>query len=484
MSETQFSVKRYLTGVACERKLWFRYHTEREPEDRKPSWKFNYQKADVYHFARQLFPGGIRISDDWNLAVDQTRDAISKKSPALFEATFTSEKYRIRCDILEKNETGWTVYKVKAATRFYDRYAEELTIQVYVARENGVNISRVVLLTINPDATVNDPETLFTHHDLTNKVMGRLDFVKGRMDLFWAIPDQQTPPSVRKSYLCLDCYAMKHCWEPVPELPVFFLPGLGALQIDVLNEHQSFDMKKLPADLHLNPRQKEILAATLENKEILDQGKLNSWLDQLIYPLYFIDFEADCPPYPKYTGTKPFDLIPYQFSLHILHEDGRLEEKMFLHTEDSDSRIPFVEALLEFVGPVGTIIVYNKLFEQKVIQDQMNWFPDFAEQLKPFAERMWDLHAVVSECYYHPGFHGRTSLKQILPVLVPELTYHDLQVQSGLETQLMWNAMIRMGPSAERDKMKTDLEAYCRMDTLGMVKVLEKLRGKVISGKL
>ncbi|MCK6601760.1 MAG: DUF2779 domain-containing protein [Bacteroidetes bacterium] len=475
MTDSRLTVKKILSGNTCRRKLWFKPRSSQPAEEPRPFWKISHQKSGIYRKARALFPGGIRQPDDWTEGAESTRTALAEKAGPVYEAVFVTETLKVRCDILVPEPEGWAVYKVKSATRIYDRYVEELAVQALAARENGVFFSRLVVLTINPLCGYGDEASLFIHHDVTRKVFARLDSLREKLDSYRAIPEAPAPPDAPRGYFCSECTYLEACWEDLPRHPFYHLPGLHQLQLELVNEQSAWDLEAVSRLGGLTPVQQEVLASALTGKPVIRREILSGWMNKLVFPVFFIDFEADCPPAPKFPGTRAFDLIPYQFSLHILQEDGRLEEKSFLHTEDSDSRPGFIQALLEWTGETGTLVVYNQLFEQKVIEDQARWFPGFADRLLALVPRLWDLHQMVSEGYYHPGFHGRTSLKQVLPVLVPDLTYSGLNVKSGLDTQLMWNSVIRMPPSEEKDRFVADLISYCRMDTLGMVRVLQTL---------
>jgi predicted RecB family nuclease len=174
---------------------------------------------------------------------------------------------------------------------------------------------------------------------------------------------------------------------------------------------------------------------------------------------------------------RPYDQLPFQWSVHVLRQPrAEPEHHEFLATDASDPRREFIESLCNALGEGGNIVVYSA-FESQRLSELAGWLPEFAGRINKIQRRLWDLLPVVRNNVYHPAFAGSYSLKNVLPALVPEMTYESMPVANGQEAGLAWEALIRGGlDQSERDRIRKALLDYCGQDTLAMVKLLDKLR--------
>jgi hypothetical protein len=194
------------------------------------------------------------------------------------------------------------------------------------------------------------------------------------------------------------------------------------------------------------------------------------------HPIHFLDFETCNPALPIIPNTRPFQSIPFQWSLHVLPKRGALRHREYLHADRSDPREPFARALLEALGEEGTIVVYSD-FEARVIRELADALPRLGEPLLATLARMLDLHAVIQTHYYHPGFHGSFSIKQVLPVVVSDLSYDDLEIREGSQAALAFIEMTDpQAPPDTRARRRDALLAYCRLDTQAMVRLYQTLK--------
>jgi len=180
------------------------------------------------------------------------------------------------------------------------------------------------------------------------------------------------------------------------------------------------------------------------------------------------------PAIPRYTGTRCYDTIPFQFSMHSEDSDGNVSHREFLQTDDSDPRRPLAEALLDAAGDDGTICVYSG-FERRVIKALSRDLPDLSPELDALLERLWDLLKVVQRNYYHPDFHGSFSIKQVLPVLVPAMSYEDLTIGDGREASAAYQISLDCDDPQERQRIHDALRRYCGQDTLAMLELRHAL---------
>jgi predicted RecB family nuclease len=201
----------------------------------------------------------------------------------------------------------------------------------------------------------------------------------------------------------------------------------------------------------------------------------------LKYPLYFMDFETVNPAIPRFKGMRPYQQIPFQWSVHILKEaGGEPEHHEFLATDANDPRREFITSLLPILGKSGSIVVYCQAFEERRLAELATWFPEFAERIKKIQSRLWDLLPVIRNNVYHPAFAGSYSLKYVLPALVPQLTYVGMQVADGQAAGITWESLGRgCLDQSERKITRKALLDYCALDTEAMVRLVEQLRSFV-----
>ena len=204
---------------------------------------------------------------------------------------------------------------------------------------------------------------------------------------------------------------------------------------------------------------------------------LETVLSKVSYPMRYLDFESFNPAIPRYAGSRCYDAIPFQFSMHVEDESGDHSHREFLWTEQGDPRRPLAEALLDAAGEAGTICVYSG-FERTVIKALSRELPDLSVALDALLERLWDLLKVVQGNYYHPDFHGSFSIKQVLPVLVQGMGYEHLSIGDGREASAAYQNSLACGDADERRSIHDSLRQYCRQDTLAMLELRRALAEK------
>ena len=204
-------------------------------------------------------------------------------------------------------------------------------------------------------------------------------------------------------------------------------------------------------------------------------NNLRESLRQIRFPASFLDFEAMNAAIPVYVGTRPFQTVPFQWSLHVREADGGLRHCAFLAEGVKDPREELITNLLKAVPSQGTIVAYSN-YEQRVLRDLALAFPQWEEPLLALCDRVVDLYRLVRECYYHPDMRGSFSIKAVLPVLVPDLSYGDLEIAEGRAAAGAFARSIAADtPEDERATIRESLLAYGKRDTEAMVRVYEAL---------
>ncbi len=296
---------------------------------------------------------------------------------------------------------------------------------------------------------------------------------------------QPQPPSVEPNVECTSpyyCEFYDHCHPVWPDGDVRSLPIAGC-KIEALRSEGITLIDQLPSQIvlkeHFHLTKKECkFALGAKEKGVRIAPELAAELGALRYPLYFMDFETVFPALPLFAGLRPYDQLPFQWSVHLLNEPGAEPKHYeFLATDTNDPRRKFITSLCAVMGESGNIVAYNQTFESQRLSELAAWLPEFAGRIENIQGRLWDLLPVVRRHVYHPAFGGSFSLKYVLPALVPEMTYEGMDVANGTDAGAAWESLVRGGlGQVERDKIEKALRDYCGQDTMALVRLLGKLR--------
>ncbi len=489
------SKSRFMGGLQCLKRVYLecfdRNLADEIPPDRQAIFEAGTRVGKI---ARDRYPGGRLISEDYRrhkAAIQSTSQIQSNESiPAIYEAAFAHEKIRIRADVLERvRGEVFDLIEVKSTTKAKEEHVDDVALQLHVLRGAGVNIRRAGLLHLNREYIYQggdyDLDNLFSLADLTEEAGARQPEVSRQLEAMWevlaggAAPEIETGPHCKKPYVC-PFYGHCHGNGAVDENahPIEELYYAGAGLLEKLREKGFQDIRDIPDKFEeLSDKQSRQHAAVLKDTTIIDRPGLAGVLGELEFPIHFLDFETFNPALPLYAGTRPYDMVPFQWSDHVLAEDRSLTHHEFLHDGDGDPRPAFARSLIEIAGDTGTIATYSS-FETTRLRDLAGWFPELAPALRALEGRIFDLLPVVRNYVYHPGFHGSFSLKAVLPALVPGFGYDDLDISEGGLASLAYVEMIDRATGPERaEALRTQLLAYCERDTKAMLKLFEKLSG-------
>jgi predicted RecB family nuclease len=276
------------------------------------------------------------------------------------------------------------------------------------------------------------------------------------------------------------CEFFDHCNPPIPDDHILRLPRIHASTIAKLVALGVQSIHDIPENYPLPERLRRACASVQMGKPWYSP-ELKDELGKLKYPIYFADFETVNPALPRFARMRPYDQIPFQWSVHVQREPGATPEHFeFLATDRSDPRQAFVSGLCDVLGDGGSIVVYSQQFESQRLLDLASWLPEFAGRIDKIQHRLWDLLPIIRNHVYHPAFAGSYSLKSVLPSLVPEMTYAGMKVADGQAAGLVWESIVAGECSeTEREQKRMALQEYCCQDTLGMVKLMELLRQRV-----
>ncbi len=489
------SKSKFVAGLQCLKRLyWLVHEPETKPEpDEETKARFA-QGHEVGVLAQKAFLGGVLVEAEyWEVgkALERTRELMADpKVPAIFEAAFLADRILVRTDILERVRGGrWRLSEVKSSTDVREKYhhVEDVAIQKYVLERAGVELSSANLMHLNRsyifDGVHLVPEKLFTTVNLSRK-LGEVEKVLPRLlRQQWEALSQNEPPDVEPGDQCecpYKCEFFDRCNKELPNDHMSKLPRIRQAKLDQLAAMGIASMRDIPDDFPLSATQRRVCQCAQTGKPYFSAA-LQTDLETLEYPLYFMDFETLYPAIPRYAGMRPSDHIPFQWSVHVQRKPGsKLEHHEFLADDGRDPRQEFIESLLKVLEDAdgkGHVVVYNQSFESTRLADLAQWLPPYAKRIAKVQKRLWDLRPVVEHHVCHPDFGGSFSLKSVLPALIPGMTYEGMEVAEGGEAGLAYNTLVRGGLSAsDRRKLREALLAYCGQDTLAMVKLVERLR--------
>ena len=488
----QLSKSRYMAGLQCLKRLYMETYRRElaDPVDPAQQARFDAGTA-VGELARQRFPGGRLVAEQYyehEQAVRTTRRLLhSVPVPPLYEAAFSFEGIRTRVDVLHKSGgPGFDMVEVKSSTGVSPVYIPDVAIQMHVLEGAGVPVDRAWLMHVNNtyvyDGGPYDLEQLFSLEDVTEQARAfAADNIPDDLDRMWEALRQETEPDIETGRHCnkpYTCSFFGHCHRNEPEHPVRQLPRLGEKLWVRLRDADIEAIRDVPADFPgLNDTHWRVRDSVVTGRPFVGSD-LGGALNEIAYPVSFMDFETVGPALPLYVGTRPYQTIPFQWSLHIRDADGGMTHREFLNGDADDPRERFVVSLLDAVPSQGSVVVYSS-YEKTILTDMARLFPQYGSRLESLCDRLFDLLDVVRGHYYHPGFHGSYSLKSTLPALAPDMAYTDLEIQGGDVASIAYARMIAEDTlESEETQIREALLAYCKRDTEAMVRVLDALKSE------
>jgi CRISPR/Cas system-associated exonuclease Cas4 (RecB family) len=488
----------YLEYTFCKKNLWLKKH---KPELFDGVELSDFEKKIIEEGnladeeARHLFKGGVLVDSQGDWAVLDTKKYISKKTPVIFQATFLQNNFFIRADILVYNNirNGFELYEVKASNDIKrvapHNYINDLAFQKSVIELSGLSIIKTGVIHLNKDYKRQgklDYNRLFVIADISDEVELAQDEVKKQMeDMKKYLGSEE-----EKGCECLYRGRSNHCTTfnysnpDVPDYSVHDINRIGAskkLFYDWIDK-RIFKIEDIPNPEKLKGIKKLQYDSVILGKPIINKIAIKEELSRLRFPLQFFDYEGFTGAIPMFDGFGAYEQIPFQYSLHIMQEDGSLEHREFLITEPkTDLTKPLIERMKKDINPKGTVIAWYITYESQRNKKLVELHPNDADFLNQINDNMFDLMSIFSNGYYlDPDFKGSSSIKKVLPVLVPELTYKNLNISKGDQASERWQKMISSETSAEeKEAIKRDLLQYCKLDTLAMVKIYQFLKNLV-----
>ncbi|MCB1175018.1 MAG: DUF2779 domain-containing protein [Leptospiraceae bacterium] len=489
MPNYKISKSLFLRGLQCHKSLWLYKHKpeERRKPDASLQATFN-AGTEVGQLAQGLFPGGVEIDFDhrnFNGMAKRTAELIEQGCNTIYEATFIRDGILVLVDILHKSRDGWQLFEVKSTASVKDYQILDTSIQWYVVSHH-LPLTKAAVVHIDIDYVRKgelDLQKLFHVADITDSVLPLQSQIPAQLQQMHTVVNHEDQPDIEIGDHCLspfECDFSDYCWRSVPQDSVFNLYRMNWNQRWELFNDGIKSIAEIPEDYTLTDTQQIQRTVLRSGEPYIDKAVITDFLEQLQYPIAYLDFETFSEPVPRFDGQRPFQNIPFQFSLHIEDRTGRITHHEFLADENSYPVHDFAEALLAKLPEQGTILAWNMGFEKGIVRSVASGVSQFQQQLENLKPRFMDLlQPFQKKGYYHPAMHGSFSIKSVLPALFPndpELNYKSLSVQDGSMAMTIYAGLHKIADPAERQSIRDSLLVYCKLDTLAMVKILQFLR--------
>ena len=451
----------------------------------------NFEKYAEAHFLDAVMLGFNDFSEYSSLP-QRTDDALKNGAKTIFQGRFEAENITFICDVLRvvgQNEVD--LYEIKSSTKVKTDHILDLAFQVSVLEKCGYAVRDVFVMHVDTNYVRKgeiDSKQIVATENVTEDVKAELNrterHIKGALEVIKSseMPDPTPARCALGSYKeWLEVYKKI---RPLEEGSMFELCRLNPKTVRLLEEEKITMLSEIPENLVDKKQQKWQIRAVQKGEPIVDKEKIKKFLAKLEYPLYFFDYETLSDVVPTYDNTTPYEQIPFQYSLHVLESpSSELKHMGYLHDTTDNPAKPLSETLKGQIGDKGTIIAWNMSFEKGCNTRLGRIEPDYKEFYEDLNSRMADLMIPFSNGYYIDAkFGGSASIKNVLPVLVPELSYKELGIQEGGSAQRSWMDAVLYEKRNDKDQVLKDLEEYCKLDTLAMVEIFNFLT-KLFAGE-
>ena len=450
----------YIRGLQCEKSLWLK---KKKPEvlqapDDGVQAVFN-TGTSVGELACELFRGGERIeyTGDFSSQIAKTKELIEHGTKVIYEATFCFEGILVMVDILRIGKDGLIINEVKSSTLVKDVYIDDASIQYYVISSLGYKVSAVNIIHIDNSYVRGEKlelEKFFHTEDVTEQVKQKQADIPQILNKFEEILSQNSEPDIDIGAHCSNpyaCDAWEYCWREQRGIPEYSIFDISRLKSDKKFELYKSGVVKFEDIKELdkfNASQQIQIRSELSKEQIIDREAIKEFLNTLSCPLYHLDFETFQQAVPEFIGLRPYEQIPFQFSIHKDDGKGNLEHFEFLAEPGADPRYELALNLIKSIPQDACVLAYNMSFEKGVIRHLAANYPQISNELMAIHDNIKDLMApFASKSYYHPKMKGSYSIKYVLPALVPEFesAYKDLNlIHHGGEAMQAYAAMACM----------------------------------------
>lgn len=443
-----------------------------------------YPQGEFSEYAKKLVKEGYEV-EHYVQNLISARDDANRFS---FQTVFETERgLYAKVDMVRENEDGSiSLYEIKSSTRVKTdakhNQIKDACFQMVAAHELGHLVGQVFIVHLNGDYVRNgeiDPESLLSFADVTATV--REVEEETQQQISGAINLLEKPKIDENSCTCLTLTKANHCdsfayFNPdIPNPSIYNLPRISKGKLATFVEDGRFSLEEIDLD-EVTEKQRSVLRSAQLKEAVIDQGALSGWFSKVEYPLYFLDYETYASAIPIVNGARPQSPIPFQFSLHVKNapEDTEFSHFQYL-AEEAVLPSAMVEQMEQYIGPKGSVISWHASFENTQNKNMAKQFPEKEAFLQSLIDRTLDLEEIFAEAYVDIAFGGSTSIKKVLPVLVRDLDYAEMDVANGTDAMEAWERLIAMPNGDGKDQLRTAMLEYCELDTYAMVRLFQEM---------
>ena len=478
----------FIKGIQCDKQLYlYKYHYDWMDEVSESQQLIFDRGHDVGELAQKLFPGGIKATEDPkkpSQAIQITNELIESGAKVIYEAAFGFDEVLVIADIIVWDGKQWNIYEVKSSTKISDTYYLDAAIQYYVI-SNCLNVNDISIVYINNQYVRNgelELAKLFNIESVKDNVSKQQDFIISELRRLKEVLEGKEIPEIDIGPQCSDPYQCSFwgfCWKNIPDYSIFNIAGLKGGKKFELYGGGYIKLEDVPEDYPLRQSQRIQIDSHIRNTSVIDKDKISEFLTSINYPVYYMDFETFMPAIPMFDRTRPYQQIPFQYSLHYQkNPKSKVEHFEFLADAEGDPREPFLKKLLNDTDGPGIILVYNKAFEITRLNELATDFPKYAKAVDERIGRIVDLMLPFQKKYYYmPEMKGLYSIKSVLPALVPVLSYEEMAIADGGTASAAFESLYYEEDIFKVEEIRKNLLRYCGMDTMAMVEILNVLRG-------
>lgn len=470
--QTTLTKSKYLKFLSCPREFWLSHHFP-ELFKSEDTLQYRHLREQGYTFEREARRLAIFNPIDSGRMVEFARE-------------FITETLYVKADavVTDLSTGAISIYEIKSSSKVKDEHLHDVAFQKATAEACGFAVAAAYVITANSEYTRNgdlNPETLFTVHDVTAEVAAKsAEATESIAAAFTYLETEPVPSIAGYCDARIDCAFIRHHFPGLPDYTVFDISRIHKTKLNALIDSDIIDILHIPEDFELSEKQRRQVTVAQSGEPHIDIDEIKVRLEGLPYPLHFLDYETFSYAVPQFDGIRPFQQMAFQYSLHLLYEPGgEYIHYEFLSDGIGDPPLAMAESLREaMAGEIGTVIVWSQGFENTINKQIGEKYPQHAGFFNGIIERTFDLRKIFSDqLYMHPAFKGRDSIKKVMPVLAPHLSYNALEIGDGMTASIKWFHMATGRFNDEdRDAICRNLCEYCNLDTWAMVEIFNVLK--------
>lgn len=447
-------------------------------------------------YAEKLFPDAVKLGykngnefsgTKYYALPEMTQREIAKGTRVIFQGRLEKDNITSIFDVIERvDKDTFDLYEIKSSTGVKPEHIPDLAFQTIVLEKSGLKVRSMYVLHVNNEYKRNGaikPEEITKKTEVTEDVRAIIEQTLGQIEEAHLVLTKKEMPDISPRYLkqaslseWLEILSLVR--GDLPRYSIYNISRINPAKIAMLEDMGVEVMEDIPLDFELSEAQEKQVNAVRTGERTIDKGEIQEFLSSFKFPLHFFDYETLSGVIPAFDGTRPYQQVPFQYSLHIQEKPGgSLSHKEFLHTENTNPVPELLEQMKrDFLGG-GSIVSWNMRFEADRNKEMALMYPEYASFLEDINARMVDLMIPFSKGWFvDKDFFGSASLKAVLPVLAPELSYKELEISHGGMAQRAWMQTVLGGANKDtKDEIMVNLKKYCALDTYAMYAVYKNL---------